>query len=185
MTLSDEARERIKNFHFEMEAMGVTPMYRGARNSHFAGPLQKAFVPESKDLLINGKNGVGKTYLAAAMLAFWRWYKPDLLAKWTTSAEILMEIRATFNGKGSESDVVSKYFRCDVLVLYDLGAEKVTDFSISTLQVLINRRVVHLKPTIVTTNLSMGDIAKMDPRIASRLGGFELIPLKGKDWRIG
>jgi DNA replication protein DnaC len=102
--------------------------------------------------------------------------------------ELLMEIRATYNVKKkdapTEEEVVEKYSRCGVLVLDDLGAEKVTDFSITTLYLIIDRRNRDLRPTIVTTNLSLQEIGeKIDGRISSRLSEMKIVHLALPDYR--
>jgi DNA replication protein DnaC len=95
-----------------------------------------------------------------------------------------LEIRATFSGTGSESDVVRKYQRMPYMVLDDLGAEKMTDWSVSSLYVVLSGRYNANRPTIVTSNLTLAQIAEWEPRIASRLGGMCVVQLDGKDKRL-
>lgn len=158
---------------------------------------------KSIGLLFTGATGTGKTHLATAVtrelvrrgLSI---TKRGYLPTWgmsmihgvlfTTMPELLMEIRATYNVKKkdapTEEEVVEKYSRCGLLVLDDLGAEKVTDFSITTLYLIIDRRNRELRPTIVTTNLSLQEIGeKIDGRISSRLSEMKIVHLALPDYR--
>ena len=69
----------------------------------------------------------------------------------------------------------------------DMGAEKTTDWSMSTLYVLIDKRYSEMMPTIITSNLTVAEVAdKVGDRIASRIAGMcKVIELKGKDRRLG
>ena len=83
-----------------------------------------------------------------------------------------MEIRATFRDKcdRTEEYIIQEISRVPLLVLDDLAAEKVSDYSVSTLYIILNRRGEQDKPTIITSNLSIKEIAEtMGDRIANRL----------------
>ena len=147
-------------------------------------------------ILFIGKTGCGKTHLAIAIVrelvkrnAIWD-------VKFITAPELLLEIRATFkpNSKkfndygqceaDTESDVLEKYAQCELLILDDLGAEKVSDFTIQSLYLVIDRRNRELKPTIVTTNLSLEEIETLiDARMASRLADMTVVKLTMPDYR--
>ena len=74
----------------------------------------------------------------------------------------------------TEQDVLDKYSKCDLLLLDDLGSEKVSDFTIQSLYLVIDRRNRDLRPTIVTTNLSLEEIeTQIDARMASRLADMK------------
>lgn len=147
-------------------------------------------------LLFTGTTGSGKTHLAVAIIR--EIEKRMLLYNicFTTAPELLLEIRATFRpseksyndfGRSeaqTESDVLNKYSECELLILDDLGAEKVSDFTIQSLYLIIDRRNRELRPTIVTTNLSLEEIEeKIDARMASRLADMKVIKLNMPDYR--
>lgn len=73
----------------------------------------------------------------------------------------------------------------DLIVLDDLGAEKVTEFVAQELFTIINHRINRMLPMIVSTNLTPAEIEESyGQRIASRLlFGFEALPLRGEDVR--
>ena len=166
-----------------LKSFGVPQRYLSARLTDF-GKRFAAFNPESKrdGILIQGKGtGIGKTHLAAAMLR-----RYGLSGRWTTVPELLMKIRATFRdgAQDTEDGIADRYGSAEIVALDDLGAEKVTDWSLSVLCVIINRRLNDCRPTIVTTNLTLAEIEAFDARLASRLSSFERIKLDGKDRRV-
>ncbi|HDO36666.1 MAG TPA: AAA family ATPase [Nitrospirae bacterium] len=161
--------------------------------------------PSPESLLFTGPPGCGKTHLAMAICReliredrvngvgppemmdipdYWSTgLNPDVA--FTTIPELLLEIRATFNDSvESESGVIGKYSNVDLLILDDLGAEKSSEFAIQSLYVLIDRRNRELKPTVITTNLSLAGIeAQLNSRIASRLAEMKIIKLNMPDYR--
>jgi DNA replication protein DnaC len=85
---------------------------------------------------------------------------------------MFLKIRSTFdrNSDESEEKLIRDYSRKALLCLDDLAAEKVSDYTISTLYLILNQRGEHGRLTIVTSNLSLDAIAqRLDDRIASRL----------------
>lgn len=132
------------------------------------------------DILLRGETGCGKTHLAVSMmLRAGNGY-------FTTAPELLLRIRSTFNENSSETEdqVINDLCRHELLVLDDLGAEKTTEFAITTLYIIIDRRIRDAKRTIITTNLSLKEIEeKLDARIASRLSGMQNVRISMPDYR--
>lgn len=156
----------------------------------------EGFAKHSGSILFIGKTGCGKTHLAVAILR--ELVKRGALYdfKFITAPELLLEIRATFRPAArkyddggrceadTEQDVLDKYSKCEFLILDDLGAEKVSDFTIQSLYLVIDRRNRNLKPTIVTTNLSLEEIETLiDARMASRLADMKVVKLTMPDYR--
>ncbi len=101
------------------------------------------------------------------------------------ASDFYADIRATFTNPGvTEITILNQFGDVEFLVLDDLGAGSLSDFERrSTLHVL-DRRLNHLRPTIITSNLSLEQIAQgMDERIGSRLRGFTRIAMTGRDRR--
>jgi len=67
-----------------------------------------------------------------------------------------------------------------------IGVEKTTEWARQTLDYIIYERDNNLKPMVITSNLSLDEIAeKIDGRISSRLAGMgKVIQLKGSDYRL-
>lgn len=147
-------------------------------------------------LLFIGKTGCGKTHLAVATLREIVRRQNVRTFAFITTPELLLEIRSAFDGKKrqteedgdyvqeTESDVLDKYSYCELLILDDLGAEKATPYAIQSLYLLIDRRNRDLRPTIITTNLSLEEIeTTIGARIASRLSDMKVIKLNLPDYR--
>jgi DNA replication protein DnaC len=139
------------------------------------------------NLLITGKTGCGKTHLSIALL--YELIKNDRDAgrtiKFVPAIELLLEIRRSFNDNLiTEFEIVKRYTGYDLLILDDLGAEKISDWTISTLYLILNNRYNNLKPIIITSNLSITEIEQqIGARIASRLAEGRVINVTMPDYR--
>jgi len=102
--------------------------------------------------------------------------------------DLLLEIRECFSGRtgDSESSLIEKYTGRKCLILDDLGPEKSSEWSIQTLYSIIDRRYRDVRQTLITSNLTLDEIAeKVGDRIASRIAGMcEVVEIKGKDRRL-
>lgn len=92
--------------------------------------------------------------------------------KFVNCPELLHEIRNTFqlNSLEQENQVVDRYTKIPNLIIDDLGASKISDWVISILYLIVNRRYEDLKVTIFTSNLSLQSLLETDcVRVASRI----------------
>ncbi len=140
-------------------------------------------------LLITGDAGRGKTYLAAAivrmLILIRNHFKPPREVYFIRCPEFYLLIRECFDLRISERHVYEQLTSPYWLALDDMGAGALSDFQRSATLELLDQRLNKNYPTIVTTNWSLGEItAKMDERIASRLGAFTALELAGKDRRL-
>ena len=147
-------------------------------------------------LLLIGPCGSGKTHLAVSILK--EMIRNNLVGKeWSSEAkikgayfittpELLLEIRQSFQDSAdtNESEMIEYYATMPFLILDDLGAEKVSEWAVTTLYLIIDRRNREEKPTIFTTNLSLVEIEQqLSVRIASRLADCRVIQLDMPDYR--
>lgn len=73
----------------------------------------------------------------------------------------------------------------DVLLLDDLGTEKLTEFALAEFSLILSEREQWSKGTILTTNLSLKGVAKFfGDRIASRIEGGIVLRFVGPDRRL-
>lgn len=149
----------------------------------------RAFLENPADMVLTGAPGTGKTHLAAAILRELvreSKIRGKETARFVPVPELLAEIRASYRDDGpDERDILDKYSQLPYLVLDDLGAEKSTEWSITTLYLIIDRRYRDMRPTVVTTNLTLDQIAKtLSERISSRLASGKVIEIKGEDYRM-
>lgn len=134
-------------------------------------------------LLLFGGTGSGKTHLAAAILREVVIGGGDI--QFRRAADLYQAIRGSFhNQDNSEVSILKDYQGPDILILDDLGAGTLSDFERRYTLEVFDCRLNARKPTIVTTNWSLSEIAnKLDDRIASRLSGFILLEFRGTDKR--
>ncbi len=124
--------------------------------------LEDAKQGRPANLILTGDNGVGKTYAALALLK--ELHYADMSVAFMPTVELLDQLRPP------ESAPTKPFVALDVLALDDLGAEKVTDWTVERFYVVVNGRWLDRKPTIVTTNLKPAAIKEaIGPRSYDRL----------------
>ena len=81
---------------------------------------------------------------------------------------------------------MNKLNSVELLTLDDLGAEKISDFTVDRLYLIIDSRYSNMKKIIITSNLTLNDIKnKIHDRLASRIGEMcKIIIMPNKDLRI-
>jgi DNA replication protein DnaC len=111
---------------------------------------------DRRSLVLWGPHGRGKTGLAVSALRD-RIERAATDALFITTPKLLDRIRATYSGgegAGAEADVLHAVETVPLLVLDDLGAERVTEWQREKLFTILNARHDALLPTIYTTNLN-------------------------------
>lgn len=123
-----------------------------------------------ESLLIWGDPGNGKTMLVAAVHNHLKQQGKTVV--FITMPELLGKIKATFNRNNIESEeqIMKGLMACDLLIIDDLGAEKVSDWVQETIFRIIDGRVKCKKPILATSNLSIEQLDdKLGKRISDRL----------------
>lgn len=148
--------------------------------------ILKDYIPNfqniSTNLLFYGNPGSGKTYLSYCISK--AILDKGYLVIYKTSDELIKNLRdIRFN---NDSALESILLDCDLLIIDDLGAEYLNEFSITELFNLINKRILSNKKMLISTNLTLPGITKQySERIASRLiGEFKLCKFYSEDIRI-
>lgn len=149
------------------------------RNKEKALNIARSLYKGSKsNEMLAGMFGTGKTHLAMAILNQLNQFT-DMKLLFVSMDVLVRRIRANMGDKESpyeEERVIYLLSKADVLVLDDLGAEvgsidrasEATDFVVRIINGVLNGRAN--KPTILTTNLSIGELNKIyDGRIVSRM----------------
>ncbi len=131
-------------------------------------------------LTLLGAYQVGKTHLAAAIdNALLERGEP---ARFESIPDLLDELRGGF-GNGQYEARLDTALNAQVLVLDDLGAERsgrpgagyAVSFAEEKLYQIVNHRITHQLPTVVTSNLRLGE---MPARIAGRLRRHAVVSIK-------
>jgi DNA replication protein DnaC len=167
-----------------------------------------------KGLFITGSVGSGKTYCMAAMIRYMFIKQYDLTVekhrqidqrkydfihnihteierpirlKWYSMTDFYLQLKAYFGKPGSEQNkLIEDCKTIDLLFLDDLGAEKASEWATGILYNIIDYRNRNMKPTFITSNLSIADISNIyGERIASRIVEMcEVIYITGEDRRL-
>lgn len=127
-------------------------------------PRQKIKAP-LRGLLLEGEAGMGKTHLASAIANELLEKEVDVL--FLVVPEFLDSLRFSYNNENcaSEEDIIKKAQSARVLILDDLGAHNFSQWTRGKIFNLINYRLNHQLPCIITTNLS---VVEMNEEIGSR-----------------
>jgi DNA replication protein DnaC len=141
-----------------------------------------------KGLYIHGSVGTGKTHL---MYALGKYAERNLIrdVEVFNSTDMLRRMRDDFAKTDSydKEHLFKKLleFR-GLLMIDDIGAEKLSDWVLETFYLLINKRYEEMMPTLFTSNLPLKDLAdKIGDRTVSRIvESCDVYNLDGDDRRI-
>ena len=156
----------------------------------YGEPLVRELVPwyagRVWSVCLMGPTGSRKSSLAAAMLAGWRALYPRSWhggrAQFVPADLLMAKLRDMENAPGW----FAVWKESPVLVLDDLGAARNTPYMVEQAVSLVCARWERKLPTIVTTNITLDEIAQsLDARVASRLQDGILLDMGTRDWRGG
>ena len=145
-------------------------------------------------LFLHGAVGVGKTWAACAIAN--ELLKNGKALRFQPVSDLLLELKDSFTQEGvSEKAVLQPFLQTGFLVLDELGAlagsrdKTASNFTATTILTVLDIRSRNRRPTILTSNLDLGQLERWsdDPRISSRIaeactlqGVFEI---SGRDLR--
>lgn len=141
-----------------------------------------------QNLLLSGGTGLGKTFLSGCIA------REVSERGYSVVYDTAISLFSTFEAKKFSRDLgqerqarddTRRYLNCDLLILDDLGSELTTPLAQSTLYEVVNSRLQAAKHTIISTNLSMEQIAaRYSPQVVSRLAGtYQELTFYGDDIR--
>jgi DNA replication protein DnaC len=174
----------------------IPARYAGARIATWEPPdggprrAAEAYVaswpPPKPVLLLAGDRGVGKTHLACGILREVL-DRHGVQGQFWPVVDLLDRLRRTADpDRATESldDVQEQMLRVPLLVLDDLGAHRGTEWAEERLFGLIDARYRDSLPMVVTTNLTLQELA---PRVRSRLvdtASSVVVQVSGPDRRL-
>ena len=128
-----------------------------------------------RGLFLVGRPGVGKTHLAISILKEF-YTKRGIVGLFYDTNNLLFDLRSTFDGSSSTRELLDEVISTPLLVLDDLGAERLSDWARDILHYIITTRYNDLKPIIITSNIEIEKEPKHE--------GEELLDISLKD-RLG
>lgn len=157
-----------------------------------AAELAKA-VHKGETLFITGTVGTGKTHLAAAICT--ELQRMGDRFKFKTSVGLIREFEDAMRQNKCETAILAKLAKTPVLVIDDLGKERITNWTYERIFDLLDMRYNEMRPSIITSNFTMSELAA---RLASNGCASEnatamisrlkqtshTITLKGQDRRL-
>lgn len=135
---------------------------------------------EGRGLIFIGRAGTGKTHLAAAIINYLI-YEKSIPAMFVTAIELFGLLR-DFDNQGER---LKRIKTVPLLVIDDLGKEKITDWNREKLFEIINARYEDYLPVIITTNDTTTELERnVGEAIYSRLCEMcNLVVMSGRDYR--
>lgn len=144
----------------------------------------ETFSADSRDLILQGATGLGKTHLSLAIAN-------EVLQKgfgvvYCSVNNLITKLENEHFGREETGDTGSLLESCDLLILDDLGTEFRSSFSVAAVYNIVNTRLLLRRPTLISTNLSMRELQeRYSDRFASRIAGnFVRLMFLGHDNRV-
>lgn len=145
------------------------------------------FKINKRNLYFYGTSGTGKTFMASCIAN-------ELLTNGFSvvyqSAYKLFQFMEDYKfcriDREENKLLYDSVYNADLLIIDDLGTEFGTAYTCAVLFDVLNTRLLNEKSTIISTNLSLGNLeSKYTERVASRIiGGFDILRFFGEDIRI-
>lgn len=143
------------------------------------------FKKDSGNLFFTGATGLGKTHLSLAIAA--EAINKGFGVVYGTAQTFALSLERERFTRTEESggDTLDLLTDCDLLIIDDLGTEMNSTFVQSALYQLINGRLLGMKSTIISTNLTPEDIGRRySQQVYSRIEGeYTILPFIGTDIR--
>ena len=147
------------------------------RNLGGAYKLARRFAEEPDGwVVLQGRNGCGKTHLAAAIGNYQLQKGKPVFFKVVT--DFLDHLRSAFSpdSKVTSDELFERVKKAPLLILDDFGEQASTPWAQEKLYQLINYRYNERLPTVITTCLSLDEI---ELRISSRLIDYKMSTVFG------
>jgi len=153
----------------------------------------EAFPVVDRGLMLIGPPGIGKTHIAVSVLQQVI-RRTGAHGLYYDTRTLLREIRSTYNPvlHQAEMDVIRPVMEAELLVLDDIGAERLTDWVEETMSSIVNTRYNERRPTIFTSNYEdipdEGEMNSLLVRVGFRLHSrlremCEFLEYDGPDFR--
>ena len=121
------------------------------KHMEIAKKYAEKFIEKNCDvgILFYGNSGTGKTFASSCIGNYLMERGRNVIA--LNIGLYLTELKQEWNKK--ETELLHKISKCDLLIIDDLGCEKISEWVLEKIFLLIDTRYRASKPVIITTNL--------------------------------
>ncbi len=127
---------------------------------------------EGKGLTFVGTPGVGKTHLAVGILK--KIYRDKgIKGRFFDTKDLIYKLKALIN-EGKTSKAIKRILSYPLIVLDDLGSERLSEWQREIISYIISHRYNNLRSTIITTNFSLTGDEKEEKKIRKTAPDIEL-----------
>lgn len=130
-------------------------------NERAIGLAKKLCTERSKGLYLYGGAGTGKTFLASLIAKSFA--LDGLQVEFKNVPALFDELKSHFDG--DVQGILTRYFESDLLILDDLGAGQMSEWSVGVIGLILNERYNSNRLTVVTSNF---DLRGLEERLASK-----------------
>lgn len=172
--------ERRKNIDNLMLKVGIPPKFPPIKTD------VSDYLPLKSGLYIHGKVGTGKTVLACNV-AREVIIEEGAVIEFISFPKFIITLQTCYRREEEDPrELLDWAADARVLIIDDMGAEKITPFVRQAIYYIINEREQWQRRTIITSNFTLAELDDyIDSRVSSRIAGMcKLIELKGRDRRI-
>ena len=137
---------------------------------------------DGKSLMLQGGFGTGKTHIAASIRN--ALVEKNYKVYFISLPEYLDVLKSSFDDEHKKEEIKEMVREADLLVIDDIGANRLTGFAIDELFKMADARTG--KCTIYTTNLSVKDFEssiELERTFSRMMEDTEIISLNGQDYR--
>ena len=140
--------------------------YRITSDNARTAKMAKGFIENrpKRGVFFYGATGTGKTFLAAIIAQ--SFIRDGKRVAFFDMPALFDAIKHTFDTNESTADFLNKVCNADLLILDDMGTERVTDWTSEQLYLIVNRRYNANRPLVATSNF---DLAGLERRLGNDL----------------
>jgi chromosomal replication initiation ATPase DnaA len=176
--------EKLTDWDFKKPTIaGIISVQNGIGKTHLATCVWKKYINtyvENELNLYIEKYNEGDEYAIRTFLN--KNLRVNERCLFLSEKKLALTIQETFNSKSkSQLEVMEYYCNLDFLIIDDCFAMKQNEFARQNIFYIIDERSEWKnKPTFITSNLSLREIADIDTRIADRIRTSMLFEIKDK-----